>query len=218
MFTGIIEEVGRVRSVHPLGGGLRLRIAASFAQELRVDQSVSVSGACQTVVAVEGDAFEVVSIEETLRKTNLGALREGASVNLERAMRPGDRLDGHLVQGHVDATGILQGMKQEATSRLYRVQVPREYAPFVIEAGSIALDGISLTVARLEDEHLSVAIIPHTLQQTAIEANWRPGAAINLEFDMLGKYAIRWMETRFRAGGSTDKPVLDEAWLREQGF
>ena len=218
MFTGIIEEVGRVRQVTPAGGGLRFRVGASFAQELRVDQSVSVNGACQTVVAVSGDAFDVVAIEETLRKTNLGALRPGAAVNLERAMRPGDRLDGHLVQGHVDGTGTVDDVRPEATGRLYRIRVPAAFAPYVIPVGSIALDGISLTVARLEEDHVTVAIIPHTIERTAIGDNWRPGAAVNVELDLIGKYVNRWMEMRSEGSSGAPPRGLEEAWLRDQGF
>lgn len=193
MFTGIIEEVGRVEAVETLEGGRRLRIAASFAAELRVDQSVAVNGACQTVVGIEGEAFEVVAVEETLAKTNFGALAEGDRVNLERAMRPDGRLDGHLVQGHVDATGEVASVEKLADSRLVRVRYPERFAPYLIPVGSVTLDGISLTVARLDDDALTVAIIPHTWAHTTI-ADWQPGRAVNLEFDLIGKYVVRALE------------------------
>lgn len=193
MFTGIIEEVGRVASVETLGGGRRLTVAASFAAELRVDQSVAVNGACQTVVGIEGEAFEVVAVEETLAKTNFGALAEGDRVNLERAMRPDGRLDGHLVQGHVDATGEVASVEKLADSRLVRVRYPERFAPYLIPVGSVTLDGISLTVARLDDDALTVAIIPHTWAHTTV-ADWQPGRAVNLEFDLIGKYVVRALE------------------------
>lgn len=194
MFTGIIEEVGRVRSVTPDGGGQRLTLETAFAPALEVDQSVAVDGACQTVVAVEDEAFQVVVIEETLRKTTLGALEAGAPVNLERALQPGDRLDGHFVQGHVDTTGTVVGVEEEETDRLVRVRFPERFAPHLIPVGSVAIDGISLTVARLDEGELTVALIPHTLEKTTA-ARWEGGTEVNLEFDLLGKYVARWMET-----------------------
>ena len=203
MFTGIVEEVGRIAAVEPLEGGRRLRIAASFAPELRVDQSVAVNGACQTVVGVEGGTFEVVAVEETLAKTNLGALEAGGRVNLERAMRPDGRLDGHLVQGHVDTTGEVVGIEKLADSWLVRVRYPERFAPYLIPVGSVTLDGISLTVARLDEDPevpaLTVAVIPHTWQHTTV-ADWRAGRAVNLEFDLIGKYVVRALERGIGAG------------------
>ncbi len=199
MFTGIIEEVGRVAAVEELEGGRRFRIAAAFAPELRVDQSVAVNGACQTVVGVEGETFEVVAVEETLAKTNFGALEAGDRVNLERAMRPDGRLDGHLVQGHVDATGEVMEIEKLADSWLVRVRYPERFAPYLIPVGSVTLDGISLTVARLEDDALTVAIIPHTWQHTTV-ADWQVGRAVNLEFDLIGKYVVRALERGVGAG------------------
>jgi riboflavin synthase len=198
MFTGIIEEVGRVAAVEELDGGRRLTLAATFAGALRVDQSVAVNGACQTVVGHTDETFSVVAVEETLAKTNFGALAEGDRVNLERAMRPDGRLDGHFVQGHVDATGEVDGVEELADSWLVRVRYPEQFAPYLIPVGSITLDGISLTVARLGDEGqgpvLTVAIIPHTWAHTTI-ADWQPGRAVNLEFDLIGKYVVRAMQT-----------------------
>ena len=193
MFTGIIEEVGRIASIEELDGGRRLMVEASFAPELRVDQSVAVNGACQTVVAVDDGSFSVVAVEETLAKTNFGDFGEGSEVNLERAMRPNGRLDGHFVQGHVDATGEVASIEALADSWLVRVRYPERFAPYLIPVGSITLDGISLTVARLDDEALTVAIIPHTWTHTTI-SDWKPGRAVNLEFDLIGKYVVRAMQ------------------------
>ena len=190
MFTGIVEAIGHVARVAPLEGGRRLRITAPFADALRVDESVAVNGACLTVVAQDAEAFEAVTIEETLAKTSLGDLREGDGVNLEREMRLGDRLDGHLVQGHVDATGTVASVEALADSHLVRVRYPEAFASYLIPVGSVALDGISLTVARLDDEALTVAVIPHTWAQTTVR-DWRPGRRVNLEFDLVGKYVVR---------------------------
>lgn len=200
MFTGIIEETGRIAAIEGLGGGRRLTIAASFAQELRPDQSVAVNGACQTVVAVEGTTFDVVAIEETLRKTTFGAFQEGTPVNLERAMQPTGRLDGHFVQGHVDATGEIVAIEKEQTNWLYRVRFGEQFAQYLIPVGSITLDGISLTVARLADNELTVAIIPHTFEKTTVQT-WQPGTRVNMEFDMIGKYVVGFMARQQQVSG-----------------
>jgi riboflavin synthase len=213
VFTGIIETVGRVSSVVPQGGGIRLRIESQFSSELRVDESVSVSGVCQTVVAQTARTFDVVAIEETLAKTNLGGLKAGSAVNLERAMQIGGRLDGHLVQGHVDATGKLTKVEPLETSWLYTVEFDEQFSHYVIPVGSVCLDGISLTVARLDKNRLTVAIIPHTHENTTVAA-WGPGSQINMEFDMVGKYVVRFLEEK----GGMSGAVLTNKWLREKGF
>jgi riboflavin synthase len=194
MFTGIIEEVGRVVAVEDLGGGRRITLEAKMAPELRIDQSVAVNGACQTVVAVSGGTFSVVAVEETLRKTTFDLLAPGQGVNLERALLPSSRLDGHFVQGHVDATGTVLRVEPQQTGRLYTIRYDPAFAKYLIPVGSVTVDGISLTVARLEDDAFTVAIIPHTYEHTAIAASWREGAAVNLEFDLMGKYVARSLE------------------------
>ena len=200
MFTGIIEEIGTIAGITDEAGSRRIRISASFASELRVDQSVSVNGVCQTVVDCDEDTFSVVAIEETLRKTNFGDLKLDTPVNLERAMKPGGRLDGHMVQGHVDATGVVVQTEKEQTNWLISVQFDAEFLPYVIPVGSITLDGISLTVAQLEENILTVAIIPHTYTHTTV-SKWSSGQRINMEFDMIGKYVVRWMELRSANAG-----------------
>ena len=217
MFTGIIEDIGTVAAVEPLGSaqaGKRLTIEAAMAPDLRVDQSVSIDGACQTVVAVDAEAstFAVDSIEETLRKTTFGRFTPGTPVNLERALQTGDRLDGHFVQGHVDATGTITAVEREETDWLYTIRFDPKYASYLIPVGSIAVDGISLTVARLDGDTLTVAIIPHTYQETNVSTTWTEGASVNLEFDLIGKYVARSLT----AGGKTPDPdALAEAWLDE---
>ena len=205
MFTGIIEEVGNVVAVEKRGEARHLTIAASMAPSLRPDVSVAVSGACQTVVAADATSFSVVAVEETLRKTNLGELEPGSRVNLERAMQPTGRLDGHFVQGHVDATGTVLSQEHDGESGLYRVGFEARFAPYLIPVGSITIDGISLTVARLEDEALTVAIIPHTYEHTTVPA-WASGKKVNLEFDMIGKYVVGWLERR---GGAASELTAD---------
>ncbi len=200
MFTGIIEDVGRIAGVETLsreghGGGRRFTVETRFASELTVDESVAVNGACMTVVETTPTAFRFVAIEETLRKTTLGGLESGMPVNLERAMRANGRMDGHFVQGHVDATGTIDNVVEEVTDRLYTIRFDAAFSHYLIPVGSVTVDGISLTVARLEDERFTVAIIPHTLAHTNV-ATWAPGARVNLEFDMIGKYIARYLERR----------------------
>lgn len=201
MFTGIIEEVGTVEAVTPLAGGRRLRIGCSFAAALRVDESVAVDGVCLTVVAQDGAAFEAVAVEETLSKTALGDRAPGDGVNLERALVMGARLDGHLVQGHVDTTGTVASVEALADSHLVRVRYPEAGAPYLIPRGSVCVDGISLTVARLDDVPgtFALAIIPHTWDKTTA-GRWREGARVNLEFDLVGKYVLRARDV-----GATDR-------------
>ena len=199
MFTGIVEEVARVERVEPLEGGRRLRVACSFAGALRVDESVAVGGACLTVVAQDDDAFEAVAVEETLDKTTLGERAEGDGVNVERALVLGSRLDGHLVQGHVDATGEIVRVTERADSHEVRVRYPEAFAAYLIPKGSVTVDGISLTVAALDDEPgtFDLAIIPHTWAKTTAGA-WQAGQRVNLEFDLLGKYLVRRHEVEAR--------------------
>lgn len=190
MFTGIIEALGTVARVDDQAGARRITYATPLSAELEVDDSVAINGVCQTVVARDTSSFQTVVIEETLRKTNFGDLRVGQSVNLERSLRMGDRLDGHLVQGHADCTGRIDAITQEGTNWLLQVSFPYEWAPYIVGRGSIALEGISLTVARLERTSFTVAIIPYTWEHTNLHER-RAGDAVNLEFDILGKYILR---------------------------
>lgn len=171
---------------------MRLQIAAIFSGELSVDQSVAVNGACLTVVEHDAETFTVDVIEETLHKTTLGSFEKGDRLNLERALVLGDRLDGHLVQGHVDARGAIESVDHEGDSRNIRIAYPEKFAPHLIPVGSVTVDGISLTVSKLDDPEgtFQVSLIPHTLEHTTASA-WRPGREINLEFDLIGKYVVR---------------------------
>lgn len=195
MFTGIIKEVGLVDSIKNLDGGKEFAIACNFADEADIDQSISINGVCHTVTALESGKFTVQSVEETLRKTAIGSIREGDSVNLERSIRPDQLLDGHIVQGHVDATGMVKKIKQEGTDWLFTIEYPDENRDLIVGRGSIAIDGISLTVASEEANQFTVAIIPYTYQHTNLHDKVE-GDKVNLEFDVLGKYVVRYLENR----------------------
>ncbi len=191
VFTGIISEIGTVERVERMGGGIRLAIRAPrSAAELRVNDSVAVNGACQTVVTNDRPVFRVEAVEETLLKTTFGELTHGSRVNLELPLRLSDRLGGHLVAGHVDGVGIVEEIVPQASSQLIRVAYPREFARYLVPVGSIAVDGISLTIARMEGAVFAVSIIPHTLEHTTLGIA-RQGTRVNLEFDMVGKYIER---------------------------
>lgn len=193
MFTGIVEAVGRISHACAEDGARRIRIGADLAAELAIGQSIAVNGVCLSVVSATEQEFEVVAVEETLRKSTLDALQAGTPVNLERAMRLHDRLDGHLVLGHVDTTASVSRLRSARGSRLYRVQLGEAQMQYVIPTGSIALDGISLTVARMDESGIAVSIIPHTYEHTAC-STWVAHRHVNVEFDAVGKYVARHME------------------------
>ena len=218
MFTGIIKDVGRVTGVTQRNGGLRLKVSYGNSKEfssLCIDESVSLNGACQTVVAVGDGWFEVDTVEETLSKTTLGSFRNGSQVNLERAIRPLDRLGGHFVLGHVDCAAVVQEVKELGSSRELWVAFPDAFSPFIVSAGSITIDGISLTVAKLETMLFAVAIIPFTFAHTTLHS-LQQGSQVNLEFDILGQYIARQLGTH--SSSSAKDSRIDEGWLRENGF
>ena len=218
MFTGIIKDVGRVGGVTRRQGGLKLRVQFGNTREfanLSVDESVSMNGVCQTVVARGEGWMEVDTVEETLTKTTLGSLRNGDPVNLERAVRPLDRLGGHFVLGHVDCAAAVQEVRELGSSRELWIAFPDAFSPFIVPAGSITIDGISLTVAKLEPLLFAVAVIPYTFSHTTING-LKAGSRVNLEFDILGKYVARQLGTPSSAATAVSK--IDEGWLREQGF
>lgn len=193
MFTGLVEETGSVLAVTPMPHGHRFVIAAQqVLGDIAVDHSIAVNGVCLTVVAFDQTSFSADVIPETLKKTTLGSLPSGTPVNLERAMRLGDRLGGHLVQGHVDTTGAVDAIIDTANVWEMWVRFAPAYRRLLIPMGSITIDGISLTVAELEDERLKVAIIPHTLAVTNLHQQ-RVGNTVNLEFDMMAKYAMNML-------------------------
>lgn len=190
MFTGIIETMGTVTAAERTGGNLEITIRAEIAPELKVDQSVSHNGVCLTVTRVDGQQYTTVAVAETLQKSNIGLVRQGYSINLERAMVLNSRVDGHLVQGHVDGTGTCESVTEQDGSWLYRIRFQPQFAGLIVEKGSICLNGISLTVFDITEDAFSVAVIPYTYQHTNIQY-LKPGDTVNLEFDILGKYVAR---------------------------
>jgi len=189
MFTGIIAEIGKVKGIARRGGMIHFTVEAPrLAPELAPGASVAVNGACQTVTEAAGLAFGFDSVAETLRKTNLGSLGQGSPVNLEPALRLGDRVAGHLVSGHIDATGVVRS-KRSVGNRNFdvAVAVPPELLRFIHEKGSISLDGVSLTVKAVRGSVVEVTIIPYTIESTTIK-QWRVGSSVNVEVDQVAKY------------------------------
>lgn len=190
MFTGLIESVGRVAGMAPTPSGMRMRVETGLAPELKPGDSVSVNGVCLTVTSIDGGAMQADVGPETARVTTLGSLGVGHAVNLERAMRGDARFGGHFVQGHIDATGTIERIREDGDSHWVTVAFPRDLAPYLVAKGSVAVDGISLTVATLADHAFDVMIIPFTWQHTNLAA-LQPGARVNIECDLVGKYVAR---------------------------
>ena len=194
MFTGIIESLGQVAKLEKEGGNLHITIKAGIANELKIDQSVAHNGVCLTVVAVNGDTYTVTAIQETLQKSNLGLLAVGNHVNLERSMVLGDRLDGHIVQGHVDQTAVCTAVKTLEGSWMYTFEYDSKLNNVTIEKGSVSVDGVSLTVVDSGENTFSVAIIPYTYDNKRFK-DYKIGSVVNLEFDVIGKYVARLLES-----------------------
>ncbi len=190
MFTGIIETTGIVRKITQSGSNKSFEIESNIGQELKMDQSLSHNGVCLTVERVENNTHRVTAIDETLKKSNLGLLQEGAEVNLERCMLMNGRIDGHIVQGHVDDTAVCTIVVEKEGSWEYEFGYDPKFAALVIEKGSICLNGISLTVFDVKNDSFRVAIIPYTFEHTNIKYI-KPGDKANIEFDLIGKYILR---------------------------
>ncbi len=195
MFTGIIETLGRVSQVEKDQGNINLTLESPLASELQIDQSLAHNGVCLTVVDLDPGSYTVTAVAETLRRSNLGDLQAGDVVNLERAMKMGARLDGHMVQGHVDQIAHCTGIETEDGSWIFRFSYEPGPGKITIEKGSIAVDGVSLTVVDSEPGAFSVAIIPYTYEHTRFK-EYRIGTRVNLEFDMIGKYVARILDAR----------------------
>jgi riboflavin synthase len=187
MFTGLVETTARVRRVEPDGDGVRLEVETPLAAELSQGDSIAVNGVCLTAIEPRPDAFSADVMAETLRRSSLGPLAEGDSVNLELPLRAGDRLGGHMVQGHVDGTGTVADAREEGFARLVRIDADPALLRYVVEKGSIAVDGVSLTVAEVDDRSFTVSLIPETLERTTL-GEAAPGRVVNLEVDVLAKY------------------------------
>ncbi|CAL2077230.1 riboflavin synthase [Tenacibaculum sp. 190524A02b] len=196
MFTGIIETLGVIADLKREQGNLHISVQSEITSELKIDQSVAHNGVCLTVVEINGDEYVVTAIQETLNKTNLEGLKVGDEVNLERGMKLGARLDGHIVQGHVDKTAVCNGIKDEDGSTIFTFVYDFDGENVTIEKGSITINGVSLTVVNSKDNEFSVAIIPYTLAHTTFK-NFEIGTKVNLEFDVIGKYVARLHSLNF---------------------
>lgn len=212
MFTGLIEEIGIVKNNKFLGGGIELTVfAKTITEDLVIGDSININGACQTVTRFEKDNFTVQSVEETLKKTNLGNLTPGDKVNLERSLTLNKKLGGHFVMGHVDAVGEILSIKNLNNSFLIEISYPGEFSEFIINVGAIAIEGVSLTIAGYNERSLTVSIIPHTWNSTNLHYKLK-GYKVNLEFDILGKYVARMLKKGEKSTG------LTEEWLKQNGF
>lgn len=216
MFTGLVQDIGKVEKV--LRGGMTdLWIRTSLgAAAFDLGESIAVDGCCLTVVERSGDTFRVQAGEETLRRTTVGTLASGSRVNLERALRLSDRLGGHLVQGHVDAVAEIEGVRAEGDTRIVTFTLPPALLPWFIEKGSVAVDGVSLTVASLEEVRFSVMMIPETQARTTLGAK-KPGDRVNLEADLIGKYVAR-LHALGQAGRSEKSEGLTAGFIQAAGF
>jgi riboflavin synthase len=195
MFTGIIEDLGKITQLKQDQDNLQLTIKCNFCSELKIDQSIAHNGICLTVTNINGDVYTITAIKETLNKTNLGVMKIGDEINLERAMKLGDRLDGHIVQGHVDQVGICKSIIKEKGSWVFEFEYDSRKNNMTIEKGSITVNGVSLTVVDSKKDSFSVAIIPYTFEHTNFNSI-KIGDKVNLEFDVLGKYIQKLYESR----------------------
>ncbi|MBN2140485.1 MAG: riboflavin synthase [Desulfovibrionaceae bacterium] len=217
MFTGLVQGKGRVEAVDG-GAETRFRIRTLFdAADIRKGESVAVNGVCLTVETFGGQTFTAYASRETLDVTNLDRLKPGSQVNLERALAAGDRLGGHLVSGHVDCLAVVSGVKPAGQSKVFKLTFPKEFSNLVIQKGSVALDGVSLTVNLCGEDWLSVNIIPATQKETTI-SEWRPGYEANMETDLIGRYVQRmlgpWAERLAEGSG----PGMSREFLAKHGF
>ena len=201
MFTGLIREVGSIERIERGPEGARISIAAELAADLEPGASVAVSGVCLTATDLRAGGFEADAMNQTLELTSLGSLEPGGRVNLEPALRAADRMGGHIVQGHVDATAAVAEVREDGFARWLRIELPAEIERYVVEHGSIALDGVSLTVARLEPGAAEVSLIPETLERTTLGER-SPGDLINVEVDVMARYAERLIRTLQPSEGS----------------
>lgn len=211
MFTGLIEEVGKIEKILKIHGGLRFEVrCGSVLENLDIGDSIAMDGACQTVIAKTKNTFIVESVEETLRKTTFGKFTVGRNINLERALRSGDRIGGHIVQGHIDCVGKIVEISKEGLGRALWIEVPFENQKYLIPIGSIAINGISLTIAEVRSNRFKVAIIPHTWENTNLK-NINLFDFVNIEFDYLTKIVVHYLESKALIKGSDKiKTILDE--------
>jgi riboflavin synthase len=216
MFTGLIQDIGKIQSIERKGGGVSLAIVTQLDPEaVKIGDSISVDGVCLTVVRVSGRTFTVEVSPETLKRTTLVNATTGQPVNLEMALKLSDPLGGHLVAGHVDGTGEIEEISTEGNSLRYRFRIPLEIGRYLIEKGSVAVDGISLTVAECHDQEFSISVIPHTAVRTTLGKK-KAGDKVNLENDLIAKYVEKFVR---QAGAPTQQSTrINAAFLAEHGF
>lgn len=192
MFSGIIEVLGEIVGIQKEQSNLRLTVKSPFTHELKIDQSVAHNGVCLTVVGIQNDTYTVTAIDETIQKTNIGLLNKGDVINLERCLRVGDRLDGHIVQGHVDQRAVCTKMEETDGSWTFTFEYDATKGNVTVEKGSVCVNGVSLTVVNSKDNSFSVCIIPYTFEHTNFKTI-TPGAIVNIEFDIVGKYIAKML-------------------------
>ena len=217
MFTGIIEGLGTVSGIRPAGQGKRLSITSDFfLDQTKIGDSISVSGACLTTVAIEGKRFEVDVSPETVTRTTFGRIKVGDRLNLERSLRLSDRIDGHLVTGHIDGTGVIRHSKMTGNALIVTINIPESLLYYMIKKGSVAVDGISLTINTCDQDSIEVTIIPHTARVTTIGLKKR-GDHVNIEADMIGKYVERFVNAGSEGDGRKGVDI-DMNFLAKTGF
>ncbi len=217
MFTGLIEEMGYIRRISAAGEGAGLVIGAGkVLSDLKIGDSIAVNGPCLTVTATGRDNFTAWAMPETLKRSNLSSLSAGQAVNLERALALGDRLGGHMISGHVDAVITLAGRREQGGAYILSFDLPEELSRYVIAKGSVALDGVSLTVIDVDDHHFTVGLIPITAAETTLGAK-EVGSPVNLEVDMIGKYVEKMLAPRLR-GESGPEEKITLSYLEEKGY
>ncbi|MCJ7509076.1 MAG: riboflavin synthase [candidate division Zixibacteria bacterium] len=212
MFSGIIEETGQIKNLSRRGSPLAITVKASTVlEDLKIGDSVNIDGACQTVVRVNKNEFAVEAVEETLKKTTFGNLKIGQLVNLERAVKASDRLGGHILTGHIDCKGKIDSIKDKNGSHIFEISLPQSNLKYLIEKGSIAVDGISLTIVEVKPKSLTVSVIPHTIKNTNFVFK-KIGDEVNIELDIIGKYIEKMVHSK------SPKSKITEEWLRKLGW
>ena len=214
MFTGIIEEIGKIEKITPIAGGITIKIKAEkILEDVAVNDSVCIDGVCLTVIKLDKSSFWVDAVGATLEKTIFNKVKADTSVNLERSVRLSDRLGGHLVQGHVNGIGIISEIKKLGENYLVKVLIPEDLEKYLIKEGSIAINGISLTIADLDRNEISISVIPHTWQNTNLKDK-KANENVNIEIDIFAKYVEKLLT---RGNNSSDKNIT-ESWLKEIGY
>ncbi|RUT73400.1 riboflavin synthase [Ancylomarina longa] len=218
MFTGLIEEIGSIKSIQRGGKSIRLAVSASkIMDDLKLGDSIATNGICLTVISFDSKSFSADVMPETMSRTNFGLLGAGSSVNLERALRVGDRLGGHMVSGHIDGLGEIVGKEQDENAIWVKIAAPIDILKYIVEKGSIAIDGISLTVAEVDNKSFKVSIIPLTQSDTTLISK-KPGDKVNLECDMTAKYIEKFLFHRETENAQIERSDLSMDFLKDNGF